>query len=524
MVQAHSFASFEDDLLADEEETEQVELSEDDAEFVEQLIERMINFGEMICGFEMYPYQREFAYRLIESVVINDGEEITALYSRQSGKTQTVALVVVTLMILLPRLAKAFDILKKFEDGIMVGVFAPVDDQAATLWGRIVGFLTSIKATELMLDAEIDDAVSKTREGRAPIITLKKSGSFCRQQTANPRAKIESKSYHLILIDEAQDADEFTIRKSVQPMGAFYNATIAKTGTPRREKGDFYKAIQHNKRRQTRANARQNHFEYDWHACASHNPNYARYVQKEKQRLGEDSDEFQLAYAIRWLLERGMLITSARLDQLGDQSMSVVRGWPQTPCIVGIDPASDNDSTVVTVAFVDWDRPDEFGFYNVRILNWLELHGDRWEEQYFQIYEFLKYYRIWKIAVDAQGLGGPVADRLSRLFPDIDVVAMDSNRPTQSDRWKLLMQMLDRYKIVYPAKATARRLRVWKRFYQQMTDVEKKFVGPYVLVEAPDDDSDAHDDYVDSLSLAVALLAEEQMVEIEISDSPFTRH
>ena len=39
------------------------------------------------------------------------------------------------------------------------------------------------------------------------------------------------------------------------------------------------------------------------------------------------------------------------------------------------------DSTVVTVVWVDWDRPDEFGYYDHRILNWLELHGDDWEER-----------------------------------------------------------------------------------------------------------------------------------------------
>jgi hypothetical protein len=513
--------SFEDELLDDEIEEEEdlhVELSEDDAKFVHALILRIIEFGEFFCNKKLFPYQRDYAYRIIESVVINDGEEITALFSRQSGKTETNAFVIATLMVLLPRLAKTYEILSKFQNGLMVGVFGPVDDQASTLWGRVVGFLTSERATEVLLDAEIDDSVAKGREGRAPMITLRSCGSFCRQQTANPRAKIESKSYHIVFIDEAQDADEYTVRKSIHPMMAFYNGTIVKSGTPNRVKGDFYKAIQHNRRLETRRGARQNHFQFDWRYCAKYNPNYERFVKKERSRLGEDSDEFQLAFEIRWLLDRGMLITASRLDELCDTSMKIVRGWHQTPVIVGIDPAKDVDSTVVTVGWVDWDRPDEFGFFHTRPLNWLELQGDKWEEQYFQIYEFLKYYKIWKIGVDTQGVGGPVADRLDRLFPDVEVVQMESTRPAQTARWNHLMQMLNRGKLIFPAHSHARRLRVWKRFYQQMTDAEKHFVGPYVLVEAPDDDADAHDDYVDSLAIMTMLTQHESMPEIEVTE------
>jgi hypothetical protein len=501
----------------------QVELSEDDANFVDDLIRKVLLFAQQLCDYEMYDYQYEFAYRIVESIIINDGEEVTALFSRQSGKSQTIAAVIAAVMVLFPPLAKSFALLKKFEKGVMVGVFAPVDDQAATLWSRVVGFLTSNTGIAILMDPEIDDTPSKGREGRAPMLTLRKSGSFCRQQTANPRAKIESKSYHLICVDEAQDADEFTVRKSIHPMGAFYNATIVKTGTPNRVKGDFYKAIAHNKRRQVKRGARQNHFEYNWRACARSNPNYKRFVEKEMQRLGQDSDEFQLAFEIRWLLDRGMLITEQRLDELGDTSMTIVPSWTLSPVVVGIDPARDVDSTVVTVVYVDWDRPDEFGFYEHRILNWLELRGDQWEEQYFQIKEFLRYYYVGAIGVDAQGVGSAVADRLQRLFPGIPVVPMGSTRPDQTERWSHLMQLLDRYKMIYPAHSKARRLRIWKRFYQQMTDVEKRFQGAHIIVEAPEDDSDAHDDFVDSLAIACALTKLEQLPEIEVTENVLYR-
>jgi len=509
--------------LAEEYDEIEASLSEDDANFVHDLVTKVLEFAQILCDYKMFDYQYEFAYRVVESLILNDGAEITALFSRQSGKTQTTAAVIAAVMVLFPKLARSFSMLEKYKGGVMVGVFGPVDDQAATLWARVVAFLTSTTAQSILLDPEIDDAPTKGREGRAPMLTLKHSGSFCRQQTANPRAKIESKSYHFIVIDEAQDADEFTVRKSIHPMGAFYNATKVKTGTPSRTKGDFYKSIQHNKREQVKRGRRQNHFQYDWRACAKSNPNYEKSVKHEMRSLGQDSDEFQLAFEIRWLLDRGMLITEQRLDELGDPSMSIVPEWHLTPVVVGIDPARDVDSTIVTVVYVDWDHPDEFGYFDHRILNWLELRGDQWEEQYFQIVEFLKYYNVGAIGVDAQGLGSVVADRLARLFPGVSVVPLSSTRPEQTKRWTHLMQLLDRYKIIYPAHSKAKRLRVWKRFYQQMTDVEKKFQGPNIIVEAPEDDSDAHDDFVDSLAIAVALTEIEQIPEMEQGINPLYR-
>jgi hypothetical protein len=53
-----------------------------------------------------------------------------------------------------------------------------------------------------------------------------------------------------------------------------------------------------------------------------------------------------------------------------------------------------------------------------------------------------------------------------------------------------------------------------------MTDAEVKFKGPNFLVAAPDE-SYAHDDYVDSLSIACSLTKDLVMPEVVLSASPF---
>ena len=192
----------EDDELIDEDDSEQDlpeeeedELDELSKEFVVKLIDRCVQFMSALVGHDLHPYQLPLARRIIESVIINDGEEVTALAARQSGKSETIANTVVTLMVLLPRLAKMYpDLLGRFKDGIWIGMFAPVEGQVETLFGRSVNRLTSERALEILGDPEIDDSLGKV-PGVTRQIKLKNSGSTLMMMTANPRAKIESKSF-----------------------------------------------------------------------------------------------------------------------------------------------------------------------------------------------------------------------------------------------------------------------------------------------------------------------------------------
>lgn len=508
----------EDDLPLEEED----ELDELSKEFVQKVIDRCIQFMDMLVGHPLHPYQLPLARRIIESVLINDGEEITALAARQSGKSETIANTVATLMVLLPRLAKMYpDLLGKFSNGIWIGMFAPVEGQVETLFGRTVNRLTSERALEILGDPEIDDSLGKVA-GVTRQIKLKNSGSSLIMMTANPRAKIESKSFHLIVIDECQEADDFVVSKSISPMLAYYSGTMVKTGTPTTHKNNFYRSIQLNKRRQTGAKSRQNHFQWDYKDVSKYNTNYGKFIKKEMLRIGEDSDEFQMSYCCKWLLDRGMFVTSNVLDELGDTSQEVVKAWHRTPVVVGIDPARKIDSTVVTVVWVDWDRPDEFGYFDHRILNWLEIQGDDWEDQYFQIVNFLSNYDVLAVGVDANGVGDAVAQRLKILLPRAEVHSLGSSQSEQSKRWKHLKALIDRRMVGWPSHAKTRRLRTWKRFYQQMSDLETKFQGPNFLAHAPDE-AHAHDDFADSLAIACCLTMDLTMPSVEVSSSPFFR-
>jgi len=516
-----------EELLADNRE----EMDETSAEFLDDLVKKLITFTEVFCSepapkdpFQFYPYQVPIAYSIIESFIIGghaSGEK-TLIATRQSGKSEIVANIIAAMMAILPQLAHVHPHwLGKYKNGVLVGVFAPTEEQADTVFSRVVSKLTSDTATDLLL--EFDETTgTKGSRGKGKVITLGKSGSLCRMQTCNPAAKVESKTYHFIFIDEAQEADERMIKKSIQPMLASTNGVTVMGGTAQSYKSYFYNAIQRNKRMDVNGprGHKQRHWEYDWRVASKYNENYRLFIKQKITEIGEDADEFRMSYNNEWLLEKGMFVTEERLERLYDKSMLLQKQFWRTEVVVGIDVARSNDSTVVTVVWVDWDHPDPFGFHEHRVLDWLEINDVEWESQYFQILDYLKNYNVMRIGVDAQGVGGAVAERLQILLPQIEVLGISSDAKAQNDRWTHLTQLIQREQLIVPGHSKARRTKSWKKFNQQMTDLERVMRGPHMLAEAPDEKG-AFDDYPDSLALACHMSIQDTMPTMQVLDNPF---
>lgn len=493
----------EEDVFEEDEDID--DLDPEDSAFFKHVSERILLFSEEFCGITLFGYQREFALRIIYSIVSNDGSETTVLAARQCGKSATLGTIITGLMIILPKLANVpeyEEVLGKFKDGFMVGIFAPTEDQAYTVWSRVYENLSNPRAKKLMEDdPELEDRADKAGS-KIKTVTLRNARSLCRMQTAAKKANIESKSYHYVLIDEAQDVDSEVAKRSIYPMLAFYNGSRTLTGTARRHKNVFYEAIQNNKRRWANGRCRRpDHFEYTYKTVVKYNKNYKKFIASEKARLGEDSDEFRMSYNCEWLLESGMFMTEDVLEACGDRRMDICQDWYASDVLVGIDPGKTNDSTVVTVVWVDWDHPDPYGVCEHRILNWLEIHNKRWEEQYALIYQFLRRYKIRRIGVDAQGMGSGLADRMRVLFPDIPVEELASDGKNQEDRWEYFTKLIDRGRFVYPAAGRTRKTRNYKKFVFQFSELQTTFAGKYMVAAAPDGRNN-HDDYADSACIA----------------------
>ena len=367
------------------------------------LVNKIFAFCQTYSEITFYPYQEQFSKRLIRSVLENDGAEITSLFARQTGKSETVATTVGGMMIILPILANlpmfADDIrLKGYKKGLYVGIFAPSLRQAQTTFSRMKQRLSCKSSEQVLAEFGLEFG---TANGQTVSLT---NGSFVNSVSASDRSNIEGDSYMLIICEECQDISSFKIRKSISPMGASYNATMVKIGTATTFKGDFYEAIQRNKKmwEEKKINKR-NHFEYDYKVCQKYNPRYAKYIEKEKFALGEHSDEFRMSYCLEWILERGMFVDTMFLEnKCGIKLANRYTSDMKATHVVGIDLAKRDDSTVITVVEVDWNNPviqeeqqtntlDTITYtaYNSQIKDWKELTVDNYDSQYYEILDYL---------------------------------------------------------------------------------------------------------------------------------------
>lgn len=492
-----------------------------------ELVDRIYNFCEVYSGRVMYKYQTQFSKRIIRSVLENDGAEITALFARQSGKTETIAITVGGLMIILPQLANmpmfADDPrLQMFKDGLWVGIFAPSQRQAQITYRRMKSRIQCKESMAILEDPDFRLEFS-TSNGQTVALT---NGSFVTAISASDGSNIEGESFKFIICEECQDISNYKIRKSIHPMGAAYNSTICKIGTATTFKGDFYEAIQRNKKDYEEKKIKiRNHFEYNYKVVQKYNPKYAKYIEREKRSLGENSDEFRMSYNLEWIISRGMFVDIDQLEEdCGDVFLDRVDRDLVANHTAGIDVGGgsdkkkkDADSTVVTVVEVDWDNPvlmessfneetqeeEIYLAYNTYIKDWLKIGSEiaeDYEEQYAIIMDYLKNFRISKLVVDAtreSSLGQRIRANVS-----YDVELFVFSTKSKSDLYKNLDKEINSGRAKFPRSPDTVQTKEYQEFIQQMGDLEKGYSGSNLVVSHPPERG-AHDDYADSWALAL---------------------
>jgi len=467
--------------------------------------------------------------------------------------TEAVAVVVCGMMVMLPLLAatlKHEPRMTKFKDGLWCGIYAPHYEQSAIMWSRMKMRLYSKAAKEALLDPDID--IDLTGKHVSQNMTLP-NGSYVDCGTAAPQAKIEGKTYHLILLEEAQDINPVIMRSSIHPMAAALAGSLVKIGTCNRSKSDFYLACKRNKRKDlasgtTRSKVRL-HFEYDYTVAQKYNPRYRKYVAKERERLGEDSDDFKMKYRLHWMMERGMFVSEDLIRECGinteNQSLFVEKGkgnrkkkieFKRPPNLVTYDPASvglvaaidvgRENSTVITIGKVFWDLPILHGGeerFPIHVYNWLELQGDNHEAQHPQILDFLKNYKLTDVIIDATGKGDPIYSRLAVELDkyDITVTPFIFSESSKDVGYKVFSQELSTRRFTYPSGYKASRSKKWQKFISQMTDLQKSWRGQKMVVSKPKDDNEARDDFPDSSMMLCWLVNVRGTMEIEEAPNMF---
>ena len=495
---------------------------------LDEFTEKCLSFIEVFCATEFYPYQREFSRAIIIDILDNRGNTLTGLFSRQSGKSETMANTAAAMMVLLPRLANlkgedgfVFPQLKKFRRGLWVGIFTPSDNQSQTTYKRLKGKLASVSSRVFFEDPDFAPEGEEKLDFPINNNTFMElnNGSLCLMMSANKQANIESKSYHLILLDESQDLDETVVNKSIMPMAAAYNGTSVATGTPGFHKGFFHNTIQFNRTEEQRAGMQQLHFQYDYKVCEKYNDDYKKYVAKQRRKIGEDSDEFRMAFKLHWMLERGMAVPEELFNELTVKSRNIETTCRDSALIAGLDFGKGADSTVLTIGRPIFNERDESGRCPVEVIYWWEKLGDDYESIFAELKEELSRFSVETMACDATGVGEPLVDRLTWELPMVTVLPVKFSSQSKDHLYKNFLLMLQDKKVSWPGDARLRKRKYFQMFHHQMTNLQKEYRGQYLACHAPTDQRTAHDDFPDSLALMLWCMHEDAMPYVETADN-----
>ena len=246
----------------------------------------------------------------------------------------------------------------------------------------------------------------------------------------------------LLEIDESQDVGREKYTKEFRPMGSAGNVTTILYGTT----WDDSTLLEETKRVNLELEGKdgiKRHFRYDWHEVGRHNPDYLRFVETERNRLGEGHPLFRTQYnllpvthgggflsrqQIAMVLgehqrrsqpeEKGIYIAGVDLAGEHEQETSL-RGALATkqsltdmrlPRFARNDDGRGGDSTVITIAEVDTANPSQ---PLLRVVEQYRWTGTPHSQLYAHMTHILK--KVWncrKIVVDATGIGQPVASFL----------------------------------------------------------------------------------------------------------------
>lgn len=488
---------------------------------------KIMDFGKVLTGIPLYSYQEEIAYRIIYSVITFEGSVLTVLLSRQSGKSETMAFVIDTLTVLLPALAKIIPDLEQFSNGFRVGLFAPQTDQVVTTYSRAMTRLTSANAEMVLSDPDL--LVSLESEVRLNL----SNGSFLAGQVASKQSKIESKTYDLIIIEEAQDTDDFLVTKSIEPMLTATGGTLVKVGTTGVTKNHFWYEIQANRNHDRKIPDKRlrNHFEYAYKEIISarrhqfeidhkkFHLNYEADILRKKERWGEDSQAFKLAYALVWDLESGMLISDKEFNTLLNRKLGFQEPSTGDYVVAGLDIGKSPAETVLTIAKV-WYTDDPFEKPYKQILAWVCLGGLDYEAQHHEILNYIVEYNTSTIFADYTGVGKPVVDRLVYACGEyVNIEPYTFTAQSKSDMWYNFTSDIQTRRLIVPANRVVRSTSEFQKFEEQMKNCQKYFNGAYMVCEKSEG---YFDDMVDSCAL-MCLAANAQRKaesELEVDDNP----
>ena len=445
----------------------------------------------MAIAQKLRPYQVEIGKAVLNSVLNRRGLTFTVEIARQGGKNEFSAQLQVLLLTL------------------FMGRGGNMVKTAPTFVPQVLISMARLK--ERLNDAGFSglwqpESGHIVRLGKARQIFL----------SAEPNANIVGTTAHILMeVDETQDVGNEKYYKEFRPMGASTNVTAVLYGTPCGDESLLEEVKDANLELERRDGIKR-HFRFPWEVVAHYNPLYRRYVEVERERLGESHPLFRTQYLLLPHPGRSGLFSSRQRAQLQGNHQRRNSLTPGRLYVAGVDVGGGmenseagsllngkqrHDSTVMTIGELDFSTCDDIHRDpTVRVVEHCCWTGVPHHDLYPRLVDILK--NVWdcrRVVVDATGLGEGVASVLERALGKSKVEAFRFTAPSKS---KLGYQLI--------AAVNSGRLKMYssddspeyQEFWHQMERARSQY-RPNQTINFFVDPAQGHDDFLSSLALLV---------------------
>jgi hypothetical protein len=350
------------------------------------------------------PYQLEIARAVADSVVHRRGLTFSVEIARQGGKNELSAqLEVLLLTLFFTRGGNAVKCSPTFKPQTVISMLRlkeRLNDWGyARVWKAEMGYIL--------------------RLGNARQIFL----------SADESANVVGNTAHILLeIDESQDVSREKYTKEFKPMGAATNVTTVHYGTTW-DDATLLEEVKQLNLELERKDGIKRHFRCDWQEVAKHNPDYLRYVEGERERLGESHPLFLTQYCLEPIHGGGGFLSAEQRAQLQGTHSRLRQPEASKIYVAGIDLAGTaeegedaalrafkpkRDSTVVTIGELDFSVcSDIVPLPQINIVEHYCWTGKPHFTLYPRLLDVLKnVWRVKRAVVDATGVGAGVASFL----------------------------------------------------------------------------------------------------------------
>lgn len=436
-------------------------------------------------------YQKPIHLAILKAALEHEGGLVVCRMPRQAGKNEVSARVERDLLQL--HMGVRFP--------VQVGVkAAPTQDPQA---------VRSLKRLAALLRA--DEAL--TRHASIGTDTIRLGRAEWWFGSGEPDANVVGATANLLLeFDEAQDFNEEKHDKDYRPMAASTNAATVYWGTAWTD-SDLLETNRQYALDLERKDGRRRAFDVPWGDVAAEVPGYGRFVETERARLGHTPTKphpiFLTQYELIVVAGAGRWLTPAQLDALRGDHPRLDR--PQSEShnvyVAGLDVGGadmsgrgDPDETVLTIGRARYPGRGRNAEPVTQLVQQYSWKGADHDALRGEVDRLLDTWRVTHTAVDATGIGEPLASHLVGRYGAAKVTAVKYSRAVKSSMgWDFIAAVNTNAVTVWlPDGADADHAQLWHQLQRARSEMLPGGALSWFL-----DEKDGHDDRLNSVVLTV---------------------